>query len=415
MTATIEERREVAIAAYRKMTGSEPGPDALAAIDGSLGIPPAAQPAAPPAVTTLGGPVSVSVDEVIADLMRNELWRREARRRADDYEHAKGWTPPAEVGSLAHWLTQPRRPARWRLEGVMEVGHNAALIAARKAGKTTLIGNLVRSYVDGYPFLNRFPVTPTGRGIAVFNYEVGADQYLDWLRETGIAATDRVFPLNLRGLTLPLTNPRVAAWVADWLRVRDIGMWVLDPYAAAYGGSVDNPNDEAQVGRFFREGVDAIKASAGVDEAVIAAHTPKAKAEAGDETANGSGRLEGWADTLWYLIRDRVLDTRFLRVEGRDTEVAESPLHYDQATRTLALDLDGGSRHKMRETADAEALTAYVTAHPGQGANEIAEGLGWTSTNRVKAARAATRGGVVVVQEANRKQAHYIAEVDFDG
>ncbi len=369
------------------------------------GSPPEAAPT-PATVAPAGDPLDSEV--------QRELNRREVRRRADDIEHARAWTPPEDVGNLETWLRQPARPARFRVAGMLGVGHNAVLIAGRKAGKTTVIDNLVRTYADDWPFLNRFTVTPTGRGVAIFNYEVEQEQYREWLRETGITNTHRVYSLNLRGKRLPLINPRVQAWVAAWLAERDIGLWIVDPYSRAYVGSVDNGNDEAQVGRFL-DTLDVIKAEGGVDELVMPVHTPKAQAEAGQESAIGSQRLEAWPDAMWYLTRDVMTGGRYLRAEGRDVDQPERPLSYDAATRMLALDLNGGTRAAVRADADAAALLAYVREHPDCSVRDAVGGLGWGSPREAKARRTALEAGLIRVKDLGRGKGFSLSVVDPAG
>lgn len=326
--------------------------------------------------------------------------RATARETFDAEQHAKAWTPPADHGDLADELALPEEPEQWRLRGLLGIGHNAVLVAGRKAGKTTMVNNLVRSYVDEVPFLGRFEVTPTDAAVAIFNYELTERQYRRWLRDAGIENTDRVHVLHLRGQSLPLRHDRVRAWVAAWLRERDIGLWVLDPYSRAYVGSLDNGNDEAQVGAFL-DTLDVIKAEAGVGELLMPVHTPKARAEIGEETAIGSQRLEGWPDAIWYVTRDLVTGTRFLRAEGRDVDVGEQQLTFDPDTRSLTL--GGASRATIRQTADIEALVSYVTENPGCTGNEIKGALQW-GRDRLNSTLAQCRERVRAKQGKNRAQ-----------
>lgn len=300
--------------------------------------------------------------------------------------HAANWATPACHGNLAAELEIPDEPTAWRLQGLLGVGHNAVVVAGRKVGKTTIINNLIRSYVDGDPFLNRFEMVPSDAAIGVFNYEVDERQYRRWLREVGIVNTDRVFVLHLRGRSLPLRDAQVRAWTARWLKNQGIGLWIVDPYSRAYVGSLDNGNDEAQVGAFL-DTLDVIKAESGVSELVMPAHTPKARVETGDESAIGSQRLEGWPDSMWYVTRDFESGLRFMRAEGRDVDVGEEQLTYDPVTRRLAL--GGFDRASLRKRADADAVVAFVRERPGCSQNDIMTGLSWGSDRVKKAINAA--------------------------
>lgn len=297
--------------------------------------------------------------------------------------HARSWVPPTSHGTLSDELAMPEDPQVWRFRGMLGAGHNAILVAGRKTGKTTMINSVVRSYVDGDAFLGKFDVTPTDAGVAIFNYEVDERQYRRWLRDADIINTDRVHVLHLRGKTLPLRDERVRSWVAAWLRDRGIGLWIVDPYSRAYVGSVDNGNDEAQVGAFL-DTLDVIKAEAGVDELVMPVHSPKGKRESGEETAIGSQRLEGWPDALWYLTKDDETGGRFLRAEGRDISLPESQLAYHEGSRSVSLN-GGGSRAESKTGADVAAVLAYVSGHPGCSGRDITSTLGW-GLNRLKKA-----------------------------
>lgn len=310
----------------------------------------------------------------------------EARELFAQEQHAKLWKPPETYGSLADELALPVPEVLWRIKGALGAGHNGLLIATRKAGKTHTINHAVRCLADGEPFLGRFDTTPVDGGIAIFNYEVGGEQYRQWMRPLGIQNTDKVHLLHLRGKRLPIIDPRVRKWIVEWLRARRIKVWIVDPYSRAAIGSVADGNAEMQVGGFL-DHLDVIKAEAGVEELIMAAHTPKAKVDSGDESASGSQRLEGWPDALWYLTKDEE-GLRYLRAEGRDVDVAEEQLTYDANTRNLTL--GGWDRKTVAKNRDAEQVRAYVEQNPGCTQNTLEQETGWGHT-RVKKAVAAAK------------------------
>lgn len=323
-------------------------------------------------------------DNALAREVAKLHFQAEARDIFTAERHARSWAAPADYGNLTAEIALPDDETHWRLHSLLGVGHNAVIVAGRKVGKTTVINNLIRSYVDGEPFLNRFAVTPADAGIAVFNYEVDEQQYRRWVREVGIINTDRVFVLHLRGRTLPLRDTRVRAWVVTWLRERGVGLWLLDPYSRAYVGSVDNGNDEAQVGTFL-DTLDVIKSEAGVSELVMPVHTPKARVDVGDETAIGSQRLEAWPDSMWYLTRMDGL--RFLRAEGRDVEFEEEQLTFNPETRRLVL--GGWDRVSLRKQNDVRTVVDFVRTSPGCSQNDIQSALEWGIPRLRKALNAA--------------------------
>ncbi len=327
----------------------------------------------------------------------------EARELHAQEQHARTWSPPDTFGTLADELLMPAPEVTWRIKGMLGAGHNALLIATRKAGKTTLVNHAVRCFADGDPFLGRFETTAVRGGIAVFNYEVGAEQYREWVRDVGIVNTDKVHMLHLRGKRLPISDPRVRAWVIQWLRERQIKVWVVDPYSRAAIGSVADGNAEMQVGAFL-DHLDVIKAEAGVEELIMPAHTPKAKVDTGDESASGSQRLEGWPDSLWYLTKDDQ-GIRFLRAEGRDVDVAEEQLTFDPSSRNLTL--GGWDRKTVARNRDAEQVRQFVALNPGCTQNAIESGLGW---GYAKVKKAIPSANLVTKDGAGRSNLHYIHE-----
>lgn len=355
------------------------------------------------------GGAPVQPDAPHADV-HEELWRREVRRRADAIEHARRWAAPRSYGSLADELALPDVDPQWRIHGLLGTGHNAVLIAGRKAGKTTMVNEFVRAHVDGEPFLGTQEVTAPAGGVAVFNYEVDERQYRRWLRDVGIRNAERVHVLHLRGRSLPLVNDRVRGWVVEWLRERGVSAWVIDPYSRAYVGSVDNGNDEAKVSAFL-DVLDVIKAEAGVSELVMPVHTPKGRAEEGEETAIGSQRLEAWPDVMWFLTRDG--GRRFFRAEGRDVQFSESALRFDEPTRRLSVEMFGQDRKSTRLGVNIDKLIRFVHSNPECTQNDIMDGLGWNARTTKEAVDGA--GGRVVVERGANRARNHILKTDIPG
>jgi hypothetical protein len=338
-----------------------------------------------PAGQTESGDALSHLDRLVHQKLTDLRIAERARELLAEERHARTWSPPDVYGTLADELALPRPEVSWRFKGMLGAGHNALLVATRKSGKTTMVNHAVRCLADGEPFLDRFDTTPVDGGIAVFNYEVGAEQYRDWMRDVGVVNADKVHMLHLRGKRLPIADPRVRAWVVSWLRERDIKVWVVDPFSRAAIGSVDDGNAEMKVGTFL-DHLDVIKAEAGVDELIMPAHTPKAKAESGEESASGSQRLEGWPDALWYLTKDEA-GVRFLRAEGRDVDVAEEQLTFNSATRGLSL--GGWDRRTVAANRDSDAVLEFVTSSPGCTQNAIGTEFGWGPARTAKAVKSA--------------------------
>ena len=59
--------------------------------------------------------------------------------------------PPdvASLPSTEEWFAQPEPATRWRIEGLVEEGHNLLLGGKTKVSKTTLTVDLARSLTNG--------------------------------------------------------------------------------------------------------------------------------------------------------------------------------------------------------------------------------------------------------------------------
>lgn len=292
--------------------------------------------------------------------------QREARRAVDSEDAVAGFREPPWRPTLAAELLIPDEPIAHRLARLLPVGGNATLAAQFKTGKTTLVNALARSLADGIPFLGKYEVAPPAGRVAIFNYEVDERQYRAWLRDAGIANADGVAVLNLREYRMPLTSSFVEDWIVRWLVEREASVWVVDPFARAFGGAVSE-NDNAEVGRFL-ETLDVIKGRAGIEELIMPVHTGRGAFEVGEERARGATRLDDWADVRWLLTKDE-MGNRYFRATGRDVEEEEMLLRFDAATRGLSA--VGGNR-RFEETVMVEnAVMACIKTTDGISHSEL--------------------------------------------
>ncbi|WP_425837018.1 AAA family ATPase [Microbacterium sp. PA5] len=317
-------------------------------------------------------PVGDDVDTLRQQLLAQELERQRARREATrllaDEEAAAHFREPVWYRTLEEDLQQPDEPVSYTVDQVIPTGSNVLLTAQFKTGKTTLVNNLARCLADGDDFLDTFTVADAPGRVALWNYEVDERMYRRWLRETGIAAPANVTVLNLRGFRLPLTTPRAEDWAVRWLAENHIRVWVVDPFARAFTGSGASENDNTEVGVFL-DTLDIIKERAGVSELILPTHTGRAEHETGSERARGATRLDDWADVRWLLTRDRA-GSRFFRATGRDVEVDEGRLDYDDTTRRLTFDA-GKSRTSERYMKVTGTVISVLDLNPGATKNEV--------------------------------------------
>jgi AAA domain len=342
--------------------------------------------------------------DVAAETRRVRI-TREARRRVDQEEHEQTWREPPSTWNLTDELAKPDETITYRVEELLPAHGNAVIVAQYKAGKTTLCTSLVRSLADGEPFLNRFDVNPPDGRIAIFNYEVNEAQHRAWLRNSGIVNTDRVCVLNARGFQLTPTVPKIEDWLVRWLAQRKVSTWIVDPFARAFVGCGDE-NSNSDVGVFL-DALDVIKERAGVSELIMPVHTGRGEQNTGQERARGATRLDDWADVRWLLTVDEQR-RRYFRASGRDVDVDEESLAFDEATRRLTL--GGWDRQGMKHQDLMNDVVAFVRDNPGLGVNEIILGIAKGRTRAVRALQDAIAHRLVYSREAtNRKRLHYVA------
>ena len=310
--------------------------------------------------------------------------RREAERRQLDAEAARTWTP-LDGRTLARRIDDGVPEVSFRIDSLIPTGGNTLLVGPEKAGKTTLMGNLMGSLVTGDPFLGEFRTTPVSGNVVMFNYEVGETQWLNWLDEMGLTSHgDRIIPVTLRGQTVDLRSSFTKEQVVRFLQEHEAEVWIPDPYARAYGGE---ENDNSEVGAWL-ELVDEVKERAGVSEVILATHSGR-----GDSPrARGAQRLEDWPDAIWHLTRD-ASGVRAFSAYGRDVMVdPPRKLAWEPDLRRMSID------RGMTPLRDGEAAEDAVMHAVGAAGMDTAARVtaflgeqGWETSDVMKAVRRLVR------------------------
>jgi hypothetical protein len=286
-----------------------------------------------------------------------ELLAREQRAEADI----------PEPTSLAELLEEPDEAARFRVDGLMPTGGRVVFAAPHKAGKTTMISNLVRCLVDGGDFLGRFTVEPAQRVVLLDN-ELDRRMIRSWLRDQAIDNTKSVDVLTLRGKLsgFNILDPVVRSEWAARLGPADLMVFdCLRPALDALGLSEDK-----DAGRFL-VALDELMDEAGIGELVVVHHMGHSS-----ERSRGDSRILDWPDAIWKLVKADAEDhssARFISAYGRDVDLPESQLAYDAETRRLSL--CGGSRRQAQGSAVEAAVFAFVQDHPGCSGGDIERGV----------------------------------------
>jgi hypothetical protein len=313
-------------------------------------------------------------------------------------------------------LSEPDEEVLYRIDRLWPVGGRVVLNAQWKAGKSTTVGNLVRSLVDDVPFLGAYPVAATGRTVVVFDDELDVRTIRRWYRDQDIENTDRVVIVTLRGQLdqFNLLDPaRLQEWVAN-LKSANAGQVILDclsPVLSALGLS---ENDTGEVRRFLAA-FDALLLRSGTGEGAIVHHAGHS-----GERGRGASGLRDWPDAEWLLVREQPEELgaepdpaapRYFKAYGRDVNEPEQLLAYDERTRRLTV--AGGSRAEARRQLPVDDVLAIVTETPALTGNSVDARLirrGIPEKKATAARKQAVALGMVTVQPGpNRAQHHYPA------
>ncbi|GII63562.1 hypothetical protein Skr01_36470 [Sphaerisporangium krabiense] len=310
--------------------------------------------------------------EVAAELRRIRI-REEAARRARKARGGVATRPP--IVGLDDFLAVPDEPVAYRVQGLWPKGGRVVLAAQFKAGKTTMVGNLLRSLVDSTPFLGKFDVEPFAGKVVLLDDELDEGMVRRWLRDQRVQNTAAAAVVSLRGRlsSFDLLDPQTRSeWAAD-LRAAGATVVILDclaPILDALGLSEDK-----EAGRFL-VAFDEMLKEAGVQEAVLVHHMGHQ-----GERSRGASRLRDWPDVEWRLVREKSDDgemdpsaKRFFSAYGRDVDVPESLLSFDPAARCL--EIAGGSRKDAKSDVVIDAISEWLTLSPGSSKRQIEDALG---------------------------------------
>ncbi|PWD42218.1 hypothetical protein ACN93_15095 [Gordonia paraffinivorans] len=323
---------------------------------------------------------------------------------------------PAPV-TLTDLLAEPDEAIDYSIDGLLPVGARSVVVAPRKVGKTTWIGNLCRAHADQVPFLGTFATR--ARTVAVIDVEMSRQQTRRWLRDQDIKNTDAVRLIPLRGKAATF-NILDDATRAEWAEILcGVGVVVLDclrPILDALG-----LNEHTDAGKFL-VAFDALLAECGASEAVVVHH-----AGHGENRARGDSRIEDWPDVICYLgtedKKDLAAERTFAAI-GRDVEVLKGVLEYDAETRHLtyvppvpdAAKVAKDAERISRNTAARAAVIEYVRTQNGIGVEptktvtEAQAGDGIGRRDIRKAVAALIESGELVL--TTRGRSHHLRAVD---
>jgi hypothetical protein len=322
---------------------------------------------------------------VSAEVARTRV--RDDARRYLAREHAGNQQAP-DITLGAQFLAEPDDPVSYRVDQLWPTGGRVLLAAQYKAGKTTLVGNLVRSLADATPFLGTFPITRQARRVLLLDNELAPNMVRAWLRQQDIHRDDGYAVLAMRGhlSTFDILDGQTRAEWARKFRDAGIDVFVLDclrPLMDALG--LDENRDAGRI----LTAIDELLGLAGIPEAVVVHHMGHTA-----ERSRGDSRLRDWPDVEWRLLREDPEDPaspRYFTAFGRDVDIPESSITYDISARRLTMAT--GSRKDAAAHKTLPAVLDLLAEQDGLSGRQIEEAL-MADGHRQKTIRAAISVGV---------------------
>jgi hypothetical protein len=320
------------------------------------------------------------------------LWRQQ---RAE----LMGQRRPEPV-ALDTLLAQPDPAVVYRITDLLPAGGRALLSAQYKAGKTSMIANLLRSLVDGDRFLGRFDVEPVER-VWLLDTELDQDMLRRWLRDQNIRNRAAIQTLCLKGrlTTFGITDDTVRAeWAAMMGGADFIVLDCLRPCLDALGLSEDK---EAGI---FLTAFDALCHEATAKEAVVVQHMGH-----GQERSRGDSRQLDWPDVLWRIVREESDDgagDRYFSALGRDVNVPETVLSWIPEVRGLMLgDGDRADKRARSTVEDIVEILSEPANVDGLSQNKLVgklKGMGASRDGARRAVALAVTDGVLLAAKGPR-------------
>lgn len=348
---------------------------------------------------------------------------REIKRRVKDMRltQAARWQLASEdaaeapVGvDISAFLGMSIAEPRVLIDSLLPLDGNALLVAQRKAGKTTLVHNLIKSMCNGSDFLGAYTVNmPAGMRFALFDFEMQQGMLLEWFKRVSLSKSkakgNKLFSFRGKASSFNIMDPRARSSWAERLAESGVGYMILDCLAPAMAANGLDENDNSAVAAFLNA-LDEINRMAGVNGMLMVHHMGHS-----GERGRGASRLRDWPETEIHLIVDgqgaddnghlRPRATRFLAGEGRLGAFDEVGLSFDEDTHNLFV--SSGSRSEASAEAAIPSVMNYIQQTPGCTKNAVyTNAPGARRTAKEQALRELIDDGSVCVHTPPGKQSH---------
>ena len=301
-----------------------------------------------------GGVAPAPVVDPFERAVLEGLFKERVRHEVAVRRIAETAAAPPDAYSLQNFLLIEDPDDAWRIHGLMPRDGLTLLSAPQKAGKTTLIGNLLRSLADGEDFLDCWPVDPAHR-IVLIDTESGDRRLRADLRLQDIANREAITVISLRGRETSL-NVADDGSRAHWTAVlHDADVVILDVVGPVVAAMAIDENSNAEVGAWWT-GWRSLLAEAGVTGGLVVHHTGH-----NETRAVGASAWLRYPDAIWQMSRETEDPTsaRYLSAYGRDgIEQPAGELIFEAATKRLRF--GGQSRTVAMASRHVGALVEWL-------------------------------------------------------
>lgn len=309
-----------------------------------------------------------------------------------------------DIHRLDQFLATPDDPLLYRIAALWPAGGRVVLSAPHKAGKTTTVGNTLRSLADNVLFLGQFKPTPAQRIILVDN-ELDQRMLRRWLRDQTIINTTNIELIPLRGKlsTFNIVDPPIRRKWADHIQPADVLIFdCLRPALDALGLSEDK-----DAGKFL-EALDELTNETGISDTLVIHHMGH-----NGERSRGDSRILDWPDAVWKLVKEAPNDEDddesdnhriYFSAYGRDVDQAETLLEFDPTSRHLVA--AGGTRADSRTDRLLSDILRYLRDNPKATQNAIERAVDGRAAAVRKAIRSGVERDLITIEEAGRSRFH---------
>lgn len=279
-------------------------------------------------------------------------------------------------------------PVPFLVDGLWPIGGVFGLFAQRKAGKSTVVRDIVRSVLTGDDLFGRFPVhVGPDTEVVLIDTENTIDQIHYEYRAAGIPDLGRINLRSIRGAerTFDLRVPQVQERWAEQIKPGSVIIFDCLYSVLAALGIPENDDTVAGLVVGFR----ALAAQCDALGGALVHHLGK-DAERG---ARGHSSIEGNTDVVCQITTDGLPDAdspRYLSALGRNGVKVETSLLTLGSDHRLRLETVAEVKAERRQAtldADSAKVLAAIQEHPRCTAAAIVDATGLPD----KRARAATQ------------------------